>query len=137
MPSAPSSPSHSGDDTKPVRVDAWLWATRLTKTRSAAADACRGGHVKVDGVAAKPATQVSPGTRVRIWINHRQRDVEVRRTLSKRVSAAIAVTCYIDHSPPLPPKEVLASVAVRERGAGRPTKRERRQLDRLRGRSPH
>lgn len=122
---------------EPVRVDAWVWAVRLTKTRSEAADACRGGHLKVNGVPVKPAQKIVPGDRVRLWHNHRQYEVEVHHTISKRVGAAIARTCYIDHSPPPPSKELLASLPQRDRGAGRPTKRERRDTDRLRGISKH
>ncbi|MDO4609154.1 RNA-binding S4 domain-containing protein [Corynebacterium sp.] len=121
------------DDSKPVRVDAWLWAVRLLKTRSQAADACRGGHVKINGQAVKPAQHVTPGDEVRVWANHRETIVEVRRTLRKRVGAPIARTCYLDRTPEPPPREVMASLPVRDRGTGRPTKKERRQLDRLRG----
>ncbi|WP_273734920.1 RNA-binding S4 domain-containing protein [Mycolicibacterium septicum] len=116
-----------------VRVDSWIWAVRITKTRSAAAAACRGGHVQVNNVPAKPAQHVSPGDEVRIRLDGRDRIVEVIRPIAKRVGAAIAAECLIDRSPPPPPKEMVASVPVRDRGAGRPTKRERRQLDRLRG----
>ena len=119
---------------EPVRVDAWVWAVRLMKTRALAAEACRGGHVKVNGEAVKPSQVVVPGDSVRVWVNHRQRIVEVTRTIRKRVGASVAAQCYIDHSPPPPPKEILASMPTRDRGAGRPTKRDRRQLDRLRGR---
>ncbi|MBN9643630.1 RNA-binding S4 domain-containing protein [Corynebacterium mendelii] len=117
-----------------VRIDAWVWAVRLIKTRSAAAEACKAGHVKLNGQAVKPSQQVVAGDRVRVWVNHREHHVEVTQTIRKRVGAAVARQCYIDHSPPPPPKEVLASVPVRDRGTGRPTKRERRELDRLRGR---
>ncbi|QGU07770.1 Heat shock protein 15 [Corynebacterium occultum] len=118
----------------PVRVDAWVWAVRLLKTRSLAAEACRAGHVKVNGVSVKPAQQVAPGDRVRVWKDHREMDVEVLDTPRKRLGAPEARRCYADHSPPPPPKEILASQPRRDRGAGRPTKRERRQLDQLRGR---
>lgn len=118
----------------PVRVDAWVWAVRLLKTRSLAAEACRAGHVKVNGVSVKPAQQVVPGDRVRVWKDHREMDVEVLDTPRKRLGAPEARRCYADHSPPPPPKEILASQPRRDRGAGRPTKRERRQLDQLRGR---
>lgn len=121
-------------DSAPVRVDAWLWAVRLLKTRSKAAAACRGGHVKVNGATAKPAQLIAPGDEVRLWANHREHIVEVRRTIAKRVGAPVARTCYLDRSPAPPPREVLAAVPVRDRGAGRPTKKERRELDRLRGR---
>jgi len=117
-----------------VRVDAWLWAVRLTKTRSAAATACRGGHVTVNGARAKPATPVSVGSRVQLRGGDRLRDVVVTETIVRRVGAAVAVTCFEDHSPPPPPREVVVAVAQRDRGAGRPTKRERREIDRLRGR---
>lgn len=117
----------------PVRVDAWVWAVRLLKTRTAAAQACRAGHVKVNGESVKPAQLVVPGDRVRVWANHREVDVEVVSTPRKRVGAPVARTCYVDHTPPPPPKELFAAVPVRDRGSGRPTKRERRELDRLRG----
>lgn len=121
-------------DGLPVRIDLWVWAVRIFKTRSDAATAVRAGHVKLNGSATKPAQQVVPGDRMRVWVNHRELDLEVLATVRKRVGAPVARTCYVDHSPPPPPKEILASQPRRDRGAGRPTKRERRELDRLRGR---
>lgn len=120
--------------TEPVRIDAWIWAVRLLKTRSMAANACRGGHVKLNDDAVKPSALVVPGDKVRLWANHREYIVEVTKTVNKRVGAPVAKQCYIDHSPPPPPREILAAMPVRDRGSGRPTKRDRRQLDRLRGR---
>lgn len=107
---------------------------RLTKTRSEAAAACRGGHVDVNGKAAKPATVVAVGDRVEAFLHQRRRIVVVERVIAKRVGAAIAAECFADHSPPPPERESEPSFAVRERGSGRPTKRDRRQIDRLRGR---
>lgn len=118
-----------------VRIDAWVWAVRLYKTRTAAAAAVKAGHVKINGVAIKPSSPVVVGDRVRVWVDHRLYDVEVTRLISKRVGAPIARECYVDHSPPPPPKEILASQPRRDRGAGRPTKKERRGIDRLRGHS--
>ena len=118
-----------------ARVDQWLWSVRLTKTRSDAAAACRGGHVKVNGKTAKPATPVKLGDRVEAHLHDRERILEVSRLIVKRVGAAIAVECFVDHSPPPPEREVDVPVFQRDRGAGRPTKRDKRQLDRLRGRS--
>ncbi|GAA4403169.1 RNA-binding S4 domain-containing protein [Tsukamurella soli] len=117
-----------------MRVDAWLWAVRLTKTRSAAASACRGGHVRVNGATAKPAQNITVGDEVRVRLDGRERIVEVAQLIAKRVGAPVAVSCYIDHSPPPPPREIIASMPHRDRGAGRPTKRDRRELDRLLGR---
>ncbi|TQM79779.1 heat shock protein Hsp15 [Saccharothrix saharensis] len=117
-----------------TRVDRWLWAVRLTKTRSDAAAACRGGHVRVNDKPAKPATSVSPGDEVRARVGDTTRIVEVVRVIQKRVGAADAVGCFLDRTPPPPPPtEAPAPVARRERGAGRPTKRERRVLDKFRG----
>ena len=116
-----------------VRIDTWVWAVRIYKTRSVATQACRAGHVKLNGAAVKPAATVVPGDTVRAWVHHRERILEVTDTPKKRVGAPVAATCYIDHSPPPVPKEVMASIPRRDPGAGRPTKKERRQLDRLRG----
>ena len=118
----------------PVRIDAWLWAVRQFKTRSAATAACRAGHVRVNGERAKAAQQVRPGDEVRVRIEGFDRMLIVRQTLVKRVSAAMAATALEDRTPPPPPRETVALVAARDRGAGRPTKRERRDLERLRGR---
>jgi ribosome-associated heat shock protein Hsp15 len=116
------------------RVDSWIWSVRLTRTRSAASDACRGGHVRVNGVRAKPAQGVRAGDEVRLRQEGHERVVIVVRVIAKRVSAAVAAECYIDHSPAPAPRAETVAVAVRDRGAGRPTKRERRSLDKLLGR---
>ncbi|GAA5171162.1 RNA-binding S4 domain-containing protein [Pseudonocardia eucalypti] len=111
-----------------TRVDRWLWAVRLVKTRPDAAAACRGGHVRINDRPAKPATPVVPGDEVRVRVHHVNRIVEVTRVIQKRVGAAEAAGCFVDHTPP-PPAMPLLPVARRERGAGRPTKKERRVLD--------
>ncbi|QDB78976.1 RNA-binding S4 domain-containing protein [Georgenia sp. 311] len=116
-----------------VRVDSWLWAVRLFKTRSQAQAACRGGHVRVDGDRAKPATLVGPGSKVVVTGGEIERTVVVQRALRKRVGAPLAAQAMIDETPPPPPKVERAAVPQRERGAGRPTKRERRDITRLRG----
>jgi ribosome-associated heat shock protein Hsp15 len=116
-----------------VRVDSWIWSVRLVKTRSMGATACRGGHVRVNGERVKPAYAVRVGDEVRLRQGAgRERIVVVKRLIRKRVGAPVAAECYIDNSPPPPPREAVAPVAVRDRGAGRPTKRDRRELDRLR-----
>lgn len=118
-----------------TRVDRWLWAVRLYKPRSAATDACRGGHVKVNGKAAKPATVVRPGDRVEAFAGGRERILEVVKVIEKRVGAAVAAECVVDLSPPPPARtEQPADLFVRDPGAGRPTKRDRRELERLRRR---
>lgn len=121
-----------------VRVDAWTWGVRLFTTRSQAAAACRAGHVRVNGERAKPATPVGPGDEVAVRLPRRDHVVEkvyeVRAVLTKRASAVVAAECFVDRSPPPPPRERAVPVALRDRGAGRPTKRERREIDRLRGR---
>ncbi|WP_208297312.1 RNA-binding S4 domain-containing protein [Actinophytocola oryzae] len=114
-----------------TRVDRWLWAVRLTKTRNDAAAACRGGHVRVNDRPAKPATTVVAGDEVRVRVAGNTRLVEVVRVIQKRVGAPDAATCYLDRTPK-PPPEALVPVARRDRGAGRPTKRDRRVLDRFR-----
>lgn len=116
-----------------ARVDAWCWAVLLFKTRSQAAAACRAGHVRVNQVRCKPAQNLVIGDEVRVWVNHRELIVVVQALLTKRVGAPEARAAYLDKSPPPPSKELLASMPQRDRGAGRPTKRERREIDRLRG----
>ncbi|MFG2287458.1 RNA-binding S4 domain-containing protein [Streptomyces sp. NPDC048595] len=117
-----------------TRIDSWIWSVRLTKTRSLAAAACRAGHVRVNGERVKPAHAVHNGDEVRLLHAGRERIVVVSRLVRKRVGAAVAAECFVDNSPPPPPREMTAPAAHRDRGAGRPTKRERREIDQLRGR---
>lgn len=121
------------EDSAAVRVDAWLWAVRIYKSRSLATTACR---ARRGGRGAGEAGDAgATGMRVVVRGQPRDRILIVRTPLAKRVSAPLAAEALIDESPPLPPREERpAPVALRLRGAGRPTKRERRDLDRFRGR---
>ena len=113
-----------------VRLDSWLWAVRVFKTRSAATAACRAGHVRVGGQPAKAAQHVRIGDEVRVRISGFDRILIARQLLAKRVGAPRAALAFEDLTPQ---REPVPRVAVRERGAGRPTKRERRDINRLRG----
>ena len=118
-----------------VRIDQWLHAVRITKARSDAAAACRGGHVTINGAAAKPSSAVKVGDHVEARVNQRERIVDVTKVIAKRVGAATAAECFDDRSPPPPERDPFQPLfAVRDRGAGRPTKRDRRQIDRIRRR---
>ncbi|MFC8449815.1 RNA-binding S4 domain-containing protein [Kitasatospora sp. NPDC057223] len=116
-----------------VRVDAWVWSVRLTKTRSLAAAACRAGHVRVNGERVKPAHAVRAGDEVRLRQDGRERVVVVSQVVRKRVGAPVAADCFVDNSPPPPAEAGLGAAAERDRGAGRPTKRDRREIEQLRG----
>lgn len=120
-----------------ARLDAWLWAVRVYKTRSQATAAVRGGHVRVDDKLPKASHQVVAGQLIRVRRDQSERLIEVvDASLEKRVGAPLAQAAMIDRTPERPPPipEMAGRIAVRERGAGRPTKRERRDIDRLRGR---
>ncbi|WP_405999629.1 RNA-binding S4 domain-containing protein [Streptomyces sp. NBC_00829] len=120
-------------DAGTVRADAWIWSVRLTKTRSQAASACRAGHVRVNGERVKPAHAVKAGDEIRVFHAGRERVVVVSKIVRKRVGPPVAATCFVDNTPPPPPREFVAPVAVRDRGTGRPTKRDRREMERLQG----
>jgi ribosome-associated heat shock protein Hsp15 len=120
-----------------VRVDLWVWSVRLYKSRSQATTGAKAGHIRINGVRAKASQPVKVGDEVRVTLQTplgaREHVVLVRQLLAKRVGAPLAQAAYDDRTPALPPKEERAApVFFRERGAGRPTKRDRRALDRLR-----
>jgi ribosome-associated heat shock protein Hsp15 len=116
--------------TDETRIDRWLCAVRLVKTRPLATRLCEGGHVLVNGSPAKPSTKVRAGDRVEALIAGRERVVEVVRPIESRVGALVAATSYVDHSPPVAPEAGPAIMPMR--GEGRPSKRLRRELERLR-----
>jgi ribosome-associated heat shock protein Hsp15 len=124
----------SGTANDDTRIDRWLCAVRLVKTRPMATQLCDGGHVLVNGVKAKPSTKVKAGDRVDALIAARERIVEVVRPIETRVSAPVAATCYIDHSPPPVVREIAPGIKV-IRGEGRPSKQLRRELERMRRRA--
>ena len=114
-----------------ARVDKWLWSVRVFKTRSMATDACRAGHVAVNRAVTKPSTPVRVGDVVTVRAAGYDRVLEVARIIERRVGAPVAAECVIDHTPPPPPRELVAPGVVRDPATGRPTKRDRRQIDRL------
>jgi ribosome-associated heat shock protein Hsp15 len=117
--------------THETRIDRWLCAVRLVKTRPIATQLCEGGHVHVNGNSAKPSTKVRAGDVVHAWIAERERIVEVVRPIETRVGAPAAITCYVDNSPPPVVREIAPGIRA-VRGEGRPSKRLRRELDRMR-----
>lgn len=121
-----------------VRVDKWLWAVRVFKTRTAATSACTGGRVRVGEEPAKPATRVRVGDVVEARRGDRTIVYRVRGLVEKRVGAKLVDDLVEDLSPPPAerrPVELAPPGGARDRGQGRPTKKERRDIDRLRGRS--
>src|ERR1700712_2031850 len=124
----------AGASATTARVDSWIWAVRLVKTRSLATAACRAGHVKVNGERVKASQAVRIGDEIRLRESGFDKIVVVGVLLVKRVGAPVAQASYTDLTPPPLPREEVALAPVRDRGAGRPTKRERRDLEKLRGR---
>ena len=118
-----------------ARVDAWLWAVRVYKTRSAATTACRAGHVRVNGDRAKAAQPVRPGDELRVRIAGFDRILVVRQPISKRVGAVLAAAAVEDTTPPAAAARADArSCRCATAARDGPTKRERRDIDKLRGR---
>ncbi len=129
------------DGTMPVRIDQWLWAARLFKTRTLANQACRGGKVQIDGGAVKPARPLRAGEVVSLKQPPILRQFRVKGLAAKRVSPALARE-LVEEITPAADLETLALArrdplglifAARDRGSGRPTKRERRELEQLLG----
>lgn len=124
-----------------VRLDKWLWAARFFKTRSLATDAVGGGKVHVDGARVKPARMISVGQMLEIQKGPYQFAVEVAQLISKRVSATEAQKAYIEAPESIAKRQKIQAdlrdermFARAEKPAGRPSKRDRRQLHRFKGR---
>lgn len=118
-------------------MDKWLWSVRIFKSRSLATDVVKRGKVSVNGKNVKPSSPVAVGDRLKVGKNGFDLEFEVVKVISKRVGAPIAQTCYIDHTP----EEELnkykdwfvgkAKAEFRDKGLGRPTKRDRRDINRF------
>jgi ribosome-associated heat shock protein Hsp15 len=119
---SPSEPS--------VRIDRWLSAARIYKSRTIAQEACAGGHVRVNGQAVRASHAVRVGDEVSASAPRGELVLEIKTLAERRLAPDEARALYLDHSPPPAPRE--PRIAPRERGAGRPTKADRRATDRLR-----
>ena len=113
------------------RIDHWLKLVCLFKQRGDAAEACRGGHVKINGNRVKPSTPVREGDVIEWTAGDRYRRVVVHAMPGKPVSKEIARTMYLDETPKQETPRLEVPSGFRDRGTGRPTKRERRDLERL------
>ncbi|HWA87657.1 MAG TPA: RNA-binding S4 domain-containing protein [Opitutus sp.] len=117
------------------RLDKWLWAVRLFKTRSLATDACRGGSVRIGGQAAKPAREVHVGELITLRQGVVTRTLRVAGVPRARVGAKLVPGFCADLTPPeefaKAREQPVQHFLAREKGSGRPTKRDRRAIDRL------
>jgi ribosome-associated heat shock protein Hsp15 len=129
-------------DSSPVRIDKWLWAARLVKTRALAVEAIRGGRVRINGQTAKPSKDVKPGDTVEFSRGVIRLEAVVRLTAERRLPASDAVKLYEETEESRAERERrLAELRMMERPQGvrrnaRPTKRERREMERIKGRLP-
>ena len=117
------------------RIDKWLWSVRIFKSRTQATDACKSGRVKLNKSSVKPSTLIKPGDEVVVTKMGFDFSFKAIQIISKRVGAPLAIQCYED----ITPAEELnkyktwflgqSKFEFREKGAGRPTKKERREID--------
>lgn len=121
-----------------IRIDKWLWAVRIFKTRSMAAEACRKGQVQIDGINIKPSRDISVGDEIQVKRPPIIRTYLVKAVTGKRMSAKLAVD-FVEEITPQEQFDLLNAVKTygfeqRDRGVGRPTKRDRRDIEKLKNR---
>ena len=117
-----------------IRMDKWLWMVRLFKTRSISADACNAGKIKLHGTNVKPSKEVRTGEILHIKIGQLDKTVRVIDTPKSRVGASLVSQYYLDLTPSEEYERIKAlrsKFEYRESGEGRPTKRDRRQIEYL------
>jgi ribosome-associated heat shock protein Hsp15 len=118
-----------------VRVDKWLWAVRVYKTRSQAGAACKAGKVKIDGISVKPSREIRVDEEITVQQSGFLKTIKVKGLLNNRVSAKLAVDYVEDLTTPeeLEKRKMMKDLnyEYRQRGLGRPTKKQRRIIERL------
>ena len=116
-----------------VRIDKYLWAVRLYKTRSLATDACRTGHIRMNDQPLKPSHEIKVGEVYEVAIEQLHKVIEVKELLGNRVGAKLVENYMIDRTPQEEYDRIQFireySFEKRDRGAGRPTKRDRREIE--------
>ncbi len=122
-----------------VRIDKWLWSVRIYKSRTLAADEIKAGKIRIGDSLAKPSDNVLEGQVVHVKKDGFNLDFLVKKLIDKRVGAPIALECYENQTPESEMNKYKEwyvgklGVEIRERGTGRPTKRERRDIDSFKG----
>jgi ribosome-associated heat shock protein Hsp15 len=113
-----------------MRIDKWLWCVRIFKTRTDATESCKAGLIKIDGRRLKPSSEVQPGDELEVTKEGFHRKFKVLNLLEKRVGAKL-VPDYLEEltTPEEIEKQKAQQDIFRERGSGRPTKKDRRELD--------
>ncbi|MDY6991110.1 MAG: ribosome-associated heat shock protein Hsp15 [Pseudomonadota bacterium] len=129
-------------DAQKIRLDKWLWAARFFKTRSLATEAINGGKVHLNGQRVKPAKEVQIGDELTVRTGHVERSVIVRGLNHQRRPASEATLLYEETPESIAKRQQAAAlrqqeVAIRPRGSGRPTKKERRHLDEFVQKNPY
>jgi ribosome-associated heat shock protein Hsp15 len=117
-----------------IRIDKWLWAIRLYKTRTLASDACAAGKVKIDGESVKASYLLKTGQIVHLNKQGEKWVIKSVKLIEKRVGAPLAAACYEDLTPPEEKNKLLFPATfyeVRDKGTGRPTKKNRREIDKF------
>ncbi|MEZ4918305.1 MAG: RNA-binding S4 domain-containing protein [Saprospiraceae bacterium] len=121
---------------KKVRVDKWLWSVRIFKSRTIATDACKSGKVRIGDDTLKPSQLIEEGQTITVRKNGFNLEFKVLQLLEKRVGAPIAVTCYEEVTPEAERNKYESwflnakrTSEMRERGSGRPTKKDRREIE--------
>jgi ribosome-associated heat shock protein Hsp15 len=127
------------DKMEKVRIDKWLWSVRIFKSRTLAADEIKSGKVRIGEHVAKPSDNLVEGQIVFVKKDGFSLELRVKQLIDKRVAAPIAIECYENLTPLEEMNKYKAwfvgkqGIEVRERGTGRPTKRERREIDGFKG----
>jgi ribosome-associated heat shock protein Hsp15 len=117
-----------------IRIDKWLWSVRMYKTRTLATEACAAGKIKIDGEAVKASYLLKIGQLINMNRQGEKWTLKSVKLIEKRVSAPLAVVCYEDLTPPEEKNKLQFPATfyeVRDRGIGRPTKKDRREIDKF------
>ena len=117
-----------------IRIDKWLWSVRMYKTRTLATEACAAGKIKIDGEAVKASYLLKIGQLINMKRQGEKWTLKSVKLIEKRVSAPLAVVCYEDLTPPEEKNKLQFPATfyeVRDRGIGRPTKKDRREIDKF------
>lgn len=117
-----------------IRIDKWLWSVRLYKTRTLATEACDARKIKIDGTSVKPSYMLKVGQTIHLNKQGEKWTIKVLQLIEKRVGAPIAATCYEDLTPETEKNKLKFPAVfyeVRDKGSGRPTKKDRREIDKF------